>query len=272
MDGTHDPNFITHSSCPLGPDSEASVNYFLSGNRENRAPREFGWDLHAQQSTDLETMEEEDNDRRPDPLGLCRTGSGACDTSTSCQQSVSSSSSEGPPEKSTGSGGRIPKKPSKVKKKERLKRICQPRFAFMTKSEVDHLEDGYRWRKYGQKAVKNSPFPRGYYRCTNGKCTVKKRVERSSKDPTVVITTYEGQHCHHSIGFPRVGGIINHEVSPSNHLASQIPGEHNPGNVTQWQQARPVEAEPCTVSEAMPCRSPDEGLLGDVVHPGMRGR
>lgn len=30
----------------------------------------------------------------------------------------------------------------------------------MTKSEIDHLEDGYRWRKYGQKAVKNSPFPR----------------------------------------------------------------------------------------------------------------
>jgi len=30
----------------------------------------------------------------------------------------------------------------------------------MTKSEVDHLEDGYRWRKYGQKAVKNSPYPR----------------------------------------------------------------------------------------------------------------
>lgn len=48
---------------------------------------------------------------------------------------------------------------SKVKKKGQ-KRIRQPRFAFMTKSEVDHLEDGYRWRKYGQKAVKNSPFPR----------------------------------------------------------------------------------------------------------------
>jgi hypothetical protein len=40
------------------------------------------------------------------------------------------------------------------------KRARQPRFAFMTKSEIDHLEDGYRWRKYGQKAVKNSPFPR----------------------------------------------------------------------------------------------------------------
>lgn len=33
---------------------------------------------------------------------------------------------------------------------------------------------------------------RSYYRCTNSKCTVKKRVERSSNDPSVVITTYEG--------------------------------------------------------------------------------
>ncbi|KAJ6768383.1 WRKY TRANSCRIPTION FACTOR PROTEIN 1-RELATED [Salix koriyanagi] len=49
-------------------------------------------------------------------------------------------------------------KSTKVKKKGQ-KRIRQPRFAFVTKSEVDHLEDGYRWRKYGQKAVKNSPFP-----------------------------------------------------------------------------------------------------------------
>jgi hypothetical protein len=46
------------------------------------------------------------------------------------------------------------------KKKTSEKRPREPRFAFMTKSEVDHLEDGYRWRKYGQKAVKNSPFPR----------------------------------------------------------------------------------------------------------------
>lgn len=44
------------------------------------------------------------------------------------------------------------------KKKEKKEK--EPRFAFMTKSEVDHLEDGYRWRKYGQKAVKNSPYPR----------------------------------------------------------------------------------------------------------------
>ncbi|KAG6419408.1 hypothetical protein SASPL_121630 [Salvia splendens] len=82
---------------------------------------------------------------------------------------------------------------SKAKEKE-VKKQRQARFAFMTKSEVDNLEDGYRWRKYGQKAVKNSPFPR----CTSQKCIVKKRIERSYQDPSVVITTYEGQHNHHS--------------------------------------------------------------------------
>ncbi|KAK2437616.1 WRKY transcription factor [Trifolium repens] len=85
---------------------------------------------------------------------------------------------------------------NKVEKKKGEKKQKEPRFAFMTKSEVDQLEDGYRWRKYGQKAVKNSPYPRSYYRCTTQKCTVKKRVERSYEDPTTVITTYEGQHNH----------------------------------------------------------------------------
>ncbi|CAN4097016.1 unnamed protein product [Withania somnifera] len=88
------------------------------------------------------------------------------------------------------------KKECKAKKKGE-KKVKEPRFAFMTKSEIDNLEDGYRWRKYGQKAVKNSPFPRNYYRCTTKKCSVKKRVERSYEDPSIVITTYEGQHNHH---------------------------------------------------------------------------
>ncbi|KAI3908826.1 hypothetical protein MKW98_029376 [Papaver atlanticum] len=91
------------------------------------------------------------------------------------------------------SKNKLNKQNKKVDKKQR-----EPRFAFMTKSEVDHLEDGYRWRKYGQKAVKNSIYPRSYYRCTTQKCTVKKRVERSFQDPAVVITTYEGQHNHQS--------------------------------------------------------------------------
>ncbi|CAH8303451.1 unnamed protein product [Eruca vesicaria subsp. sativa] len=70
------------------------------------------------------------------------------------------------------------------------------RFAFQTRSQVDILDDGYRWRKYGQKAVKNNTFPRSYYRCTYGGCNVKKQVQRLTSDQEVVVTTYEGVHSH----------------------------------------------------------------------------
>ena len=45
-------------------------------------------------------------------------------------------------------------------KKKGEKKIRKPRYAFQTRSQVDILDDGYRWRKYGQKAVKNNRFPR----------------------------------------------------------------------------------------------------------------
>ncbi|KAL1205107.1 WRKY transcription factor 71 [Cardamine amara subsp. amara] len=92
--------------------------------------------------------------------------------------------------------GESSKQLTKHGKKKGEKKEREARVAFMTKSEIDHLEDGYRWRKYGQKAVKNSLYPRSYYRCTTQKCDVKKRVERSFQDPSIVITTYEGIHNH----------------------------------------------------------------------------
>ncbi|KAL5700815.1 hypothetical protein ACHQM5_026222 [Ranunculus cassubicifolius] len=108
-----------------------------------------------------------------------------------------------------------PKSTSKFLKpqKKNQKRVKQARFAFVTKSEVDHLEDGYRWRKYGQKAVKNSPFPRSYYRCTNATCGVKKRVERSCDDPSLVVTTYEGKHTHVSPAVLRGGGQTGYRAN-----------------------------------------------------------
>ncbi|XP_028771374.1 probable WRKY transcription factor 75 [Neltuma alba] len=81
-------------------------------------------------------------------------------------------------------------------KKKGEKKVRKPRFAFQTRSQVDILDDGYRWRKYGQKAVKNNKFPRSYYRCTHQGCNVKKQVQRLTKDEGVVVTTYEGVHTH----------------------------------------------------------------------------
>ncbi|XVF80140.1 hypothetical protein PTKIN_Ptkin15bG0046400 [Pterospermum kingtungense] len=82
------------------------------------------------------------------------------------------------------------------RKGSRIKKTSRPRFAFQTRSPDDILDDGYRWRKYGQKAVKNSNYPRSYYRCTHHTCNVKKQVQRLSKDTSIVVTTYEGIHNH----------------------------------------------------------------------------
>ncbi|KAL3591658.1 hypothetical protein D5086_010298 [Populus alba] len=72
------------------------------------------------------------------------------------------------------------------------------RVAFRTKSELEVMDDGFKWRKYGKKSVKNSPNPRNYYKCSSGGCDVKKRVERDREDSAFVITTYDGVHNHES--------------------------------------------------------------------------
>ncbi|GAM21146.1 hypothetical protein SAMD00019534_043210 [Acytostelium subglobosum LB1] len=36
------------------------------------------------------------------------------------------------------------------------------------------LSDGYQWKKYGQKYVRGSVYPKSYYKCTTSGCQVKK--------------------------------------------------------------------------------------------------
>ncbi|GJY57522.1 DNA-binding WRKY transcription factor [Tanacetum coccineum] len=74
--------------------------------------------------------------------------------------------------------------------------VREPRVVVQTISDIDILDDGYRWRKYGQKVVKGNPNPRSYYKCTTPSCGVRKHVERASNDMRSVITTYEGKHNH----------------------------------------------------------------------------
>lgn len=38
--------------------------------------------------------------------------------------------------------------------------VSEPRVVVQTTSDIDILDDGYRWRKYGQKVVKGNPNPR----------------------------------------------------------------------------------------------------------------
>lgn len=56
-------------------------------------------------------------------------------------------------------------------------------------------EDGYNWRKYGQKQVKGSENPRSYYKCTYPNCPIRKKVE-SSLDGQITEIVYKGDHNH----------------------------------------------------------------------------
>ncbi|KAL4567027.1 hypothetical protein LXL04_022598 [Taraxacum kok-saghyz] len=59
------------------------------------------------------------------------------------------------------------------------------------------LNDGYSWRKYGQKDILGASHPRAYYRCTHRNvqgCLATKQVQRSDEDSSVFEITYRGRH------------------------------------------------------------------------------
>ncbi|CAH8319219.1 unnamed protein product [Eruca vesicaria subsp. sativa] len=82
--------------------------------------------------------------------------------------------------------------------KDGEKKEMGDRVAIRTRSKIDVMDDGYKWRKYGKKSVKNNTNKRNYYKCSSEGCMVKKRVERDCEDAAYVITTYEGVHNHES--------------------------------------------------------------------------
>ncbi|KAJ0691647.1 putative transcription factor WRKY family [Helianthus annuus] len=65
------------------------------------------------------------------------------------------------------------------------------------KSEQNPSLDCWSWRKYGQKPIKGSPHPRGYYKCSTSKsCLAKKQVEICRTDASMLIVTYTSTHNH----------------------------------------------------------------------------
>lgn len=104
--------------------------------------------------------------------------------------------------------------------------IREPRVVVQTTSEVDILDDGYRWRKYGQKVVKGNPNPRSYYKCTSAGCNVRKHVERASHDLKSVITTYEGKH-NHDVPAARNSSHVNSGASNTHPASVTAPAQNH---------------------------------------------
>ncbi|KAM3363469.1 putative WRKY transcription factor 7 [Capsicum galapagoense] len=92
------------------------------------------------------------------------------------------------------------------RRKLRLKRVI--RVPAISMKLADIPPDDYSWRKYGQKPIKGSPHPRGYYKCSSVRgCPARKHVERASDDPTMLIVTYEGEH-NHSLSVAETSSLI----------------------------------------------------------------
>ncbi|XP_074272884.1 uncharacterized protein LOC141596581 [Silene latifolia] len=76
------------------------------------------------------------------------------------------------------------------KRKSLMKKVCHVPAEGLS-------SDMWAWRKYGQKPIKGSPHPRGYYRCSSSKgCLARKQVERNRSNPKMLIVTYTSEHNH----------------------------------------------------------------------------
>ncbi|GLU00792.1 hypothetical protein SLE2022_181360 [Rubroshorea leprosula] len=85
-----------------------------------------------------------------------------------------------------------------ISKKRKIMSTWTKRVRVCSGSSPDvPLDDGYSWRKYGQKVILGTNHPRGYYRCTHRHsqgCVATKQVQRSDEDPTLFELTYRGRH------------------------------------------------------------------------------
>ncbi|KAF2913029.1 transcription factor WRKY45-2-like isoform X2 [Oryza sativa Japonica Group] len=114
--------------------------------------------------------------------------------------------------------------------------------------------DGHLWRKYGEKKIKNSSFPRLYYRCSyrdDRNCMATKVVQQENDaDPPLYRVTYIHPHtCNPSPPAPTPAHVFT-EPPPAKaevHHAvlfrfSSTAGGHTANNAVHRQQWQPAAA------------------------------
>ncbi|MQL87411.1 hypothetical protein Taro_019941 [Colocasia esculenta] len=216
------PNKRAKESCSLtGGSNEVNGNFDVPDNSETASQGQVGNLNRSNEHRNVAQTSARDQE----------SGQGTAE-----QLSGSSNGEEvGNPEGRTEDGNDIEQEPKRRKMDTRVtessssqRTVTEPRIIVQTTSEVDLLDDGYRWRKYGQKIDEyHQEIPcipivvcRSYYKCTNPGCNVRKHVERASTDPGAVITTYEGKHNHdvpaarNSSHHTANSGSANHVIQP----------------------------------------------------------
>ncbi|GFS28986.1 WRKY family transcription factor [Actinidia rufa] len=94
------------------------------------------------------------------------------------------------------------------------------------------LDDGFIWRKYGQKDIVGANFPRSYYRCTYRQaqgCMATKQVQNSDKDPSILKITYRGIHtCNQASQLgPHLALVPKNDPQQNQCQSHQVEGNQN---------------------------------------------
>ncbi|KAJ6756008.1 WRKY TRANSCRIPTION FACTOR PROTEIN 1-RELATED [Salix purpurea] len=133
--------------------------------------------------------------------------------------------------------------------------------------------DGYNWRKYGQKQVKGSEYPRSYYKCTYPNCPVKKKVERSF-DGQIAEIVYKGEHSHskpqpakrNSSGTQGLGAVSDSNAQDRNTtpLWSNQLIERNEGSEGREENQNEIGLQVHSIYQGKPLPSRDPAGTGSI--------
>ncbi|KAL5799809.1 hypothetical protein ACOSQ4_032693 [Xanthoceras sorbifolium] len=129
-------------------------------------------------------------------------GGGGDSTTTTTTSSDAAVVVDGEMHDSQASGGRRSENSGESKKrltgpKGRRGRYERKKNSQTCRIITPTIEDGHAWRKYGQKDILNTRYPRSYFRCTHKYeqgCKATKQVQKMEDNPQMYETIYIGNH------------------------------------------------------------------------------
>ncbi|PKU78083.1 probable WRKY transcription factor 3 isoform X2 [Dendrobium catenatum] len=120
-------------------------------------------------------------------------------------------------------------------------------------TSVPHF-DGHQWRKYGQKRIHSSEFPRSYYKCTHSKdqgCkatkTIQQKEDKISNNPPKYVVSYSVHHTCKAIETHEIPIVMDslaitneHSTSSSQAASPDLSSPVLPKPVADIEQVSPI--------------------------------